>query len=127
MNWGYSYQVNGEKGLLYWALEGLLDDSHQYKNNPFAADARIKEMMQIGNGIGGHLYWIIKRIKVNNDSPSYFKVSSDPDYHTTDIATEATFSESEFKQALNETLLAYAEAYPDKTTEVFDMIRQFDL
>jgi len=125
MNWGHSHEVRGEKGLLYFILESLVSNSLELSGIA-PIDSQIKHVIN-GNGLfNGDVLWDIDRIQTFGE-PDIYEISSEPDFHDGDLPDQATFSEDEFKQALKETLEAFAEAHPDKGREAFDLIKQFGL
>jgi hypothetical protein len=125
MNWGHSHEVRGEKGLLYYILESLVSNSLELSSIA-PIDRHLKHVINGSGFFNSDVCWEIDRIQTFGE-PNRYHISSDQNYHDGDLPDKAIFNEKEFKQALKETLLAYAEAYPEKVTDAFDLIRQFNL
>lgn len=127
MKWGQSLSVpylQGDLGLLYHALEFFV---MEYFSQDYARTINDSLLDSLLNGLGmgnGNMNWDIDRIQ-KEDGTIIFNVSSDPDFISDGISSEAVFDEATFKRIFKEILSSYAIEYPDKGNEVKNIINRY--
>lgn len=119
IKWEHINIPSGDKfELLYWALMFAMSP-----NRPI--DNWIKSFMTEGGAIGGDPGWEIAHVVTDNKS-GYYKVWADSEISGIE-PDETSYTVEEMRKALNESLLAFAAQYPEKTIEVNEVIKRYKL
>jgi hypothetical protein len=120
MSWGkHIFDIDVEERLLYWALLWVVGPTG---DRP--VDYIIKNILVEGGHAGGDPGWEIEHIK-NSEGHSEFYVWTDPSISGFEPC-ERNYSEAVTMRAIEKSLLEYAKAYPDRTSEVNSVLRGYD-
>ncbi|WP_143134581.1 hypothetical protein [Burkholderia ubonensis] len=118
MKWGHAHEVNGVEKLLYVVLTWILTLS-----DPL--DRWIGEIVSDEGEMGGDPGWSIERISADDGSVQY-KVWANPEISGIE-RDEEIYGQVVFNSALRELLMAYAERFPEKCKEAYDLIGRYGL
>jgi len=119
IKWGNIIIPSGNKfELLYWALMFAISPTRPIDN-------WIKSFMTKGGAIGGDPGWEITHV-VTDGTSGYYKIWADSEISGIE-PDEASYTAEEMRKALNESLLAFAEQYPEKSSEVKEVIKRYNL
>ena len=119
MKWGHYYEAYPHDQLLFWVLQCVL---HPY-NVPL--DRWLKKIITHAGGLSGDPGWSMERIS-SNDGTHAYQVWADPDISGIEPA-EATYNADTVRQALRKSLVAFSEAFPERSSEVEDVLRRYHL
>jgi hypothetical protein len=118
MKWGQSYEIKGPERLLHQVLAWVISQS-----TPL--DYWLKDILKSGGGLGGDPGWEMEHIPSGIGAGSY-RVWADPEISGLE-PSETIYSSEEVNQALRESLLAFAQTYPEKENEVKEMLDHYHL
>jgi hypothetical protein len=114
MKWGHF--PSGRYELLFWVISCCL-----YPNR--SVDHWIKDFIEEGGGIGGDPGWEISCVSDVQDGVHY-RVWADSEMSGIE-PDEAIYTIEEMRKALKESLLAFAEEYPEKLIEVKEVLERY--
>jgi hypothetical protein len=118
MKWGHSYEIKGPERLLHPVLEWVISQSA-------SLDCWLKDILKPGGGLGGDPGWEIEHITSQVGAGSY-RIWADPVMSGIE-PSEFIYSAEKVRQALRESLIAFAEAYPEKEAGVQAVLRNYNL
>ena len=119
MKWGHSYEADIAHQLLFWVLQCVF--------RPYNAplDCWLKHILVNGGGLGGDPGWEMEHL-LSDSGPGDYRVWGDPDMSGIEPA-EAIYSAEVVYRAIRESLIAFAEAYPEKLNEVHEVLDRYKL
>jgi hypothetical protein len=121
MSWGkHISQVEEPFHLLYWTLLWVIGP---YGNAPI--DCFLEKILGPEGGLGGDPGWEIDHLP-EQDSEGSYRVWADFDVSGIEPA-EKIYSAKIFRQAIRESLIFFGEAYPEKMSEVVEVIKRYGL
>jgi hypothetical protein len=118
LKWGHSYEIKGPERLLHQVLAWVISQSAPI-------DYWLKDILKPGGGLGGDPGWEIEHIPSRDGAGSY-RTWADPVMSGIE-PSEVIYSAEEVSQALRESLIAFAEAYPEKEAEVQSVFSKYNL
>lgn len=118
MKWGHAYDIGGSEKLLYTVLSWIIAQSSP-------VDKLLNEILASDGGIGGDPGWEIEHIH-SSDGTASFQVWADPNISGIEPSV-AIYSADNVRRALRESLVAFGEADPTRTSEVKSAIRRYHL
>ena len=119
MKWGHHYEKPANMQLLFWVLQCVL------RPHLTPLDRWLKHALTKPGGIGGDPGWSMERLPAENGGDS-FLVWGEPEMSGIEPAERIYTSDLIYK-ALRESLLAFAEAYPDREEEVRKVLHRYGL
>ena len=118
MKWGHIYEIKGPERLLHQVLAWVISQSTPLDN-------WLRDILKSGGGLGGDPGWEIEHIPSRIGEGSY-RVWADPEISGLELS-ETIYSSEEVNQALRESLLAFAQTYPEKRIEVKKILNDYRL
>jgi hypothetical protein len=118
MKWGHSYEIKNSERLLYLVLAWIISQSAPL-------DIWLKDILKKDGGLSGDPGWEIDPIFGEHGNCLYrvwadFNVSGiEPD--------EEIYNADTFKRAVRESLLAFGEAFPEKSQAVNEVLGRYGL
>ena len=119
MKWGHYYEEDEREQLLLWVLQCIL----RPYNVPL--DRWLKQILAHAGGLGGDPGWSMEHIS-SSDGRGAYQVWADPDISGIEPA-EATYNADAVHNALRKSLIAFGDAYPERSDEVKDVLRRYSL
>lgn len=119
MKWGHYYEEHPNDQLLVWVMQCIL----RPYNVPL--DRWLKEILVHAGGLGGDPGWSMEHLSLSDGTDAY-QVWADPDISGIEPA-ESTYNTDTVHQALRKSLIAFGEAYPERSKEIEDVIRRYRL
>lgn len=119
MKWGHYYEAHPEDQLLLWVLQCVL----RPYNVPL--ERWLKEILVPNGGLGGDPGWSMDHI-LSHDGADAYQIWADPDISGIEPC-EATYNSDVVHHALRKSLIAFGEAYPERSMEVEDVLRRYRL
>jgi len=117
MKWGHYYEELPKDQLLFWVMQCIL----RPYNSPL--DRWVKEIFVRAGGFGGDPGWYMEH-RLLSDGTDAYQIWADPDISGIEPA-EVTYSQDAVRQALKKSLIAFAEAYPERSNEVAEVLRRY--
>ena len=118
--WGGSNLVDSSVKPLFWALWFVLSP---YFYEPI--DHWLKDILSGPKGLGGDPGWAIDYIRGAHGT-SYYHVWTDPEISGLE-PNEETYATEIFRQAVKESLVAMGREYPQKRSEIDEVIQRYNL
>lgn len=119
MKWGHYYEECPQDQLLLWVMQCIL----RPYNVPL--DRWIKKILTHAGGFGGDPGWSMEHMSLSDGTEAYL-VWADPDISGIEPA-EATYDADAVYKVLRKSLIAFGEAYPERSKEVENMMRLYRL
>jgi hypothetical protein len=119
MKWGHYYEERSHDQLLVWVLQCVL----RPYNTPL--DRWLQKIITDDGGFGGDPGWSMEHILLDGGMDAY-RVWADPDISGIEPA-EATYDATTVYQVLQKSLIAFGEAYPERSKEVQEVLGRYQL
>jgi hypothetical protein len=119
MKWGHYYEAFPSDQLLFWVLQCV------FRPYNVPLDRWLEKILSHTGGMGGDPGWSMEHV-ISLDGKNEYLVWADPDISGIEPA-EAIYNAEIVHQALRKSLIAFGEAYPERSKEVRDVIDRYRL
>ena len=116
MKWGHAYEVEGSNRLLYQVLSWIISQS-------FPVDNWLDKILVENGSLGGDPGWEIEHLHTENISDG-FRIWADPEISGIE-PNENYYPTADVYHALKESLIAFSEAYPDRSKEIEQTLKRY--